>query len=1308
MENSDLSKYVNLPFGGEMDDNVVMAEEMGNVSMSQYINDTERHEQSLGNLGGATIENGNGFTVEDLNYIHFDEFVHSSDTIAVTDGPQIIWNISATPDGQITTQDWNTSSLVLHDSVQTVQDNNAQSMLINPEAATQFLIDPTLMTQPQQPIQVQQGHSYGTRFANQMRPTPGIQPRQRRQRPKKGQGETDDGPYCICRGPAFGVMVECDSCNEWQVLISIVIAKNKLFITFINAWPKCVNITPQQAQEVDKYHCPKCQVENPSLIGLIKDDRPMAEATGIDPKALLIEEPTSSEPPKPTKCLFKDCSKPARENNPYCGESCLLRDKILEIKMTKGSDASSPPAAAETKKVHRPVLPKPAQPAALNGSLHTTNKIGLVNQRPPSMISNSAPAGTKPSSQIKKMPAQQKKMSGSSGDNATKVRNICLEKFQSLFAKKYNELSEKGELQNTQEGPEQLAQRLARRIEESIYDNFAAKTDKDGLGQNYKSKFRNLHTSLSHPKNEDLLMQVVKGDIPPVRLVMMSAEELANPEQKSLMVKVRRESMQQSVLKVDDGPRIKKTHKGEFIIIEGGHESPKRDAPDANSAASTANGTFTSSTNTRPKINIEDLVPKRRASTADGNNPLSANSDTSKDDSLSRRTSSSTEDLRTNFFKVTPHEENNDDQQPANNNNMFIDTDVTGSPTAISVSSPVNSPQLSPQVSPKMSPHTPPGVPTNLNEPKLSLNYLWSGKLVYDSVARFSGKASLVAAKKRSKERCWEDFLATVIRVNGHVSRVDEAETYLIDSWCSPSKDVAIIKFDYVDNLDDKQQFDMIFNYLRYSQKDRVMRYGRVANAYSNVREMYIIPLEPDDKVPDVFTFLDYDELLIPKNNEKRQSKLLLGAIVIVEAESVKTKRPRELNVNNATRSIKKEKVETAYNGQLGSNVQPNIGANVITNSPVAHIMTPQTNMVIAPANSPPNQQISPNVTAVTSAPSGIFPGLLQSLLAAPSQNTSSNQFQQPQPQFNGPPPSGPPTAYAMPTQQPPPQMHMPSQPNQYPAPFPAAAPPPNGQFMPPPPPHVVQGPPQPAPQGQMPPPGQMPPGFPPQYEQFYAHPHPNYPHTQPPAIQPQQQIPYGPPALGQNVPPPVGQNVPPPVGQNGPPSVGQNVPPYHYPPVPSDNRRPGEQPQWVPPQDNRPWDKTNNRPPMWERNSDNRPMDLDNRSSWDHEDRRSYDMRPPRDRNHRRPSPPHSDYRDYLDRRQRNHHRNRQDSPRSRGSRNSGGKSDRDWNEQERDWGDRDKDREERFDRGRDQHRDNDRSIRGGRGGGGRYRPRA
>ncbi|CAG8824700.1 17699_t:CDS:2, partial [Gigaspora rosea] len=152
------------------------------------------------------------------------------------------------------------------------------------------------------------------------------------------------------------------------------------------------------------------------------------------------------DPPKPAKCLFKECSKPARENNPYCGESCLLHDKILEIKMTKGPDvsqkASSPPAVTETKKGH------------------------LIKSGP---------------SQIKKMPIQQKKLSGGSGDNATKVRNLCLEKFQSLFAKKYDELSQKGELQNTQEGPEQLAQRLARRIEESIYDNFAAKTDKDGL-----------------------------------------------------------------------------------------------------------------------------------------------------------------------------------------------------------------------------------------------------------------------------------------------------------------------------------------------------------------------------------------------------------------------------------------------------------------------------------------------------------------------------------------------------------------------------------------------------------------------------------------------------------------------------------------------------------------------------------------------------------------------------------------------------------------------------------------------------------
>ncbi|CAG8494805.1 6532_t:CDS:2 [Acaulospora morrowiae] len=994
-------------------------------------------------------------------------------------------------------------------------------------------------------------------------------------------------------------------------------------------------------------------------------DRPMVEATGIDPKALLIEEPTDVEQPKSiAKCAFKDCSNPARENNLYCSDGCSLHNQILEIKKTKAPDStqskSSPPTTVESKKAQRPVLPKLVQSNVSGKVVPPGVKPGTVNHRPPTVVGQTPAVNRMSSPQLRKVPVPPRKSSsGSSGDSTTKVRNLCMEKFHNLFTKKYTELQQKGELPDSQEGPEQLAQRLAKRIEESIYDNFASKTERDGLGQSYKSKFRNLLTSLGHPKNEDLLMQVVKGDIPPVRLVMMSAEDLANPEQKSLMVKVRRESMQQSVLKAEDinGPRIKKTHKGEFIIVEVGRDSPKHDTPDTNSMGSSTHSTYNASS-MRPKINVEDLIPKRRTSTTDSANSTNSENPSKDDSSRGDDTNASIN----NFSQAIIQNDDSRNHTKSSNNIVLGNMETTGSPVAMSVGSSTNSPPLSPQaktiISPTMSPsNTPPEEPPS-NPVKL-LPPIWKGRLLYDGVARFSGQASLVAAKKRDKERNWEEILAASIRCNGHVSRVEQADTYLIDCWCSPSKDVAFIKFEANEDDDnDKEQFDLIFNYLRYSPKDRVVRYGRVANAYNTVREMYLIPLEPEDKIPDVITFLDHDEIFVPKNNEKRESKLLLGAIVIIDVVSSKTKRPRDLTQNIA-RPIKKE--------------NPLVNKAVVQ-SPIVAPQTIANTIMAPPVNSPQNQPLPTNLPSVTTAPNGILPGLLQSLLAQSSSTLPNQsappaaQFPQPPPPFSGPPPpnqGGPPAPFGIPPpQQQQPQLGIPPQPAQFPTHYPTVTPPSNGppglpgqpQFIPPPPPHNLQGPP-------------AQPGFPPQYEQFYQHlPPPNFP---------------------------------------------QQGPPQQPPPPPSDNRRPpGVQdfrPKWGPPPDNRPpspMDHVN-------RNHENRPQ-------WDQDERRNWNQnesRPPREREYRRgPSPPHSDYRD---RRHRGHSHNRDirgrrgnNSP--RGGRNLNGvvgqNGDRDWNDHERsDWGDRDRDDRDdgRFERNNREHhhygetdRINDRGGKSRRGG--------
>ena len=68
-----------------------------------------------------------------------------------------------------TAEGWDSSTHMVHDPVQNAQNNNTQLALINPVAAgSQYLTDSTFMDQPGQSLKAQ-GHSYGTRYANQLR-----------------------------------------------------------------------------------------------------------------------------------------------------------------------------------------------------------------------------------------------------------------------------------------------------------------------------------------------------------------------------------------------------------------------------------------------------------------------------------------------------------------------------------------------------------------------------------------------------------------------------------------------------------------------------------------------------------------------------------------------------------------------------------------------------------------------------------------------------------------------------------------------------------------------------------------------------------------------------------------------------------------------------------------------------------------------------------------------------------------------------------------------------------------------------------
>ncbi|EXX79568.1 hypothetical protein RirG_004300 [Rhizophagus irregularis DAOM 197198w] len=130
---------------------------------------------------------------------------------------------------------------------------------------------------------------------------------------------------------------------------------------------------------------------------------------------------------------------------------------------------------------------------------------------------------------------------------------------------------------------------------------------------------------------------------------------------------------------------------------------------------------------------------------------------------------------------------------------------------------------------------------------------------------------------------------------------------------------------------------------------------------------MYIISLEPEDKLPDVVTFLDLNGIL---SLEKRPTRLLLGAIIIVEAESNKTKRIHDINeINN--RATKKEKSDSESTANLAKVIAlPNIGSNIASNESI--------------------QLNAPLPTSSISLPSTTISAFLQSSLAKNNQNPPS------------------------------------------------------------------------------------------------------------------------------------------------------------------------------------------------------------------------------------------------------------------------------------------------------------------------------
>lgn len=118
---------------------------------------------------------------------------------------------------------------------------------------------------------------------------------------------------------------------------------------------------------------------------------------------------------------------------------------------------------------------------------------------------------------------------------------------------------------NMLKAPREDEKILAIKIEAELFRHFG------GVNKKYREKGRSLLFNLKDQSNPELRVRVLSGDIKPEKLCLMSAEELASKEL-SEWRQAKAELMAQAIVlpdaDVDMRKRVKKTHKGEFVVIE--------------------------------------------------------------------------------------------------------------------------------------------------------------------------------------------------------------------------------------------------------------------------------------------------------------------------------------------------------------------------------------------------------------------------------------------------------------------------------------------------------------------------------------------------------------------------------------------------------------------------------------------------------------------------------------------------------------------------------------------------------------------
>ncbi|CAZ83302.1 unnamed protein product [Tuber melanosporum] len=408
---------------------------------------------------------------------------------------------------------------------------------------------------------------------------------------------------------------------------------------------------------------------------------------------------------------------------------------------------------------------------------------------------------------------------------------------------------------------EQLCDKLCLEVEHHVYLIFF----KDGtLSKEYSRRIISITHNLR--ANGLLSTELLRGGVQPAQLAAMTSEQMASKELKEFQQQVRLQSEKHHTLITETGPRIRRTHKGEEVVGE------------LKEGMSNGQDTLLSGP-VLPLLERDDKPATSSKSPTEDPKDTSATPDQGDAGQSAQPALIDTKSAEKNQFNIENvwnHVESPDTDKVTRQFGLGIappSTCVTGDSKIdkdIDMLLKEDDGTGTPPYSPAMSESD------HYSPAQMEEESVWRGRVEMNGIASLSSTARLIGGLEYIGSSKWYELLSDVLQVDGRIKH-DRATEYLCGQKFSKSSSLIMASLTPTDSNADRE-FNMLFDY--FKERDRYAVVGK--HALKCIKDLYIVPIDTNDNLPDWFNVLDPPPT-VPESG--RDNRLLVIIFVVIRSQ---------------------------------------------------------------------------------------------------------------------------------------------------------------------------------------------------------------------------------------------------------------------------------------------------------------------------------------------------------------------------------------------------------------------------------------